>query len=115
MSCPFSTYNISVEKCEFNSRYSSLLAEIISTPNSGLIMRISPFIIILDEFSYYAYHAAKYDRGFQILVEISWNITNTKWVPRFLDSALNRINSFLQSISINDTKQVTPARLQVNG
>ena len=54
---------------------------IVSTPTTVQLLRLSPFVIIIDEFSYYAYHTASYDRGFRFLVELCWEFNNAKWIP----------------------------------
>lgn len=96
-------------------QYSPFLIPIVSTPNSGLLLRISPFILILDEFSYYAYHNKTYDPGFVFLVELSWNVTNFKWIPSFLDGPIERFTSLLSNIFLNDTQNATPQRFRVGG
>lgn len=40
---------------------------VVSTPNVGLMLRVSPVIILFDELSYYAYHSTRYDRGFTFI------------------------------------------------
>lgn len=64
---------------------------IASTPALSMIMRFSPFIVLLDELSYYSYHETPYDKGFKSLADWTWNITNSKWVPSFVDSGYQQI------------------------
>ena len=54
---------------------------LVSTPTAVQLLRLSPFVLVVDEFSYYAYHTTRYDRGFRFLVEWCWEFNNAKWVP----------------------------------
>jgi hypothetical protein len=74
-----------IKDCLVDQTTANWVINIISLPNVGLFLRITPFIIFLDEFSYYKYHAATYDRSFVIISRLFWNWTNEKWVPIFLD------------------------------
>lgn len=47
-------------------------------------MRISPLISLVDEYAFYSYHKANYDKGFKFIVNLCYDWTDGKWVPPFL-------------------------------
>jgi hypothetical protein len=60
----------------------STVKTIISVPNIGLIIKISPFINLVDDFSYFVYSdTTNFDIGFRFVSELCWNLTHSKWVP----------------------------------
>lgn len=115
ISCPLSVYNPSLGTCISGTDYSNIIGDIIATPNIGLIMRITPFIALFDEFSYYAYHQAVYDRGFKYIAELCWNLTNAKWVPPFLDGPVESISGSLDILTVKTRLDITPVRLRMGG
>ena len=62
---------------------------VVATPTSTQLLRFSPLVIIIDDFSYYAYHTERYDRGFRFLSDLCWDFNNGKWMPPFLAQVLN--------------------------
>lgn len=71
MSCPFASYDYNISTCNLTQAgrtIQSVSLWVASTPTVVQLLRLSPFVIIIDEFSYYAYHTASYDRGFRFLV-----------------------------------------------
>lgn len=115
ISCLISEYNLVLGRCTAGTEYSNIIGDIIATPNIGLILRITPFIALFDEFSYYAYHQAVYDRGFKYIAELCWNLTNAKWVPPFLDGPVESINKALSTLTVKTRLDITPIRLRMGG
>jgi hypothetical protein len=58
-------------------------------------MRFSPLISLVDEYAFYIYHRAKYDRGFRFIVSLCAEWTDGKWVPSFLE----RLSEWLNVVS----------------
>lgn len=88
LACPFSSYNNIMTACNLaqtGDAISNFFIALLSTPNAILLFRLSPIAIVLDEFSYYAYHEADYDRGFKFFVELCYDINNDRWIPPFLE------------------------------
>jgi hypothetical protein len=48
------------------------------------VMKISPLLWAIDEYQFYTYHRANYDRGFIFIANLCWNWTQSKWIPPFL-------------------------------
>jgi hypothetical protein len=78
-------------------------------------MRISPFVAVFDELSYYVYHRTVYDSGFRFMAEFCWNITNMKWVPSFFEDTYTKLNNYLTPIDIEDPNNITPKNLRIYG
>jgi hypothetical protein len=49
-----------------------------------MLLSLCPFANFVDELAYYAYHSAQYNYYFSVIVDFSWNLTNSKWVPNFI-------------------------------
>lgn len=82
-----------------------------------MLLRVGPFLSLLDDFSYFTYHGTEYDLGFELISEACWNWSSAKWVPPAL---LTNLLPFSLSASdasavkwIPDTQLVTPKRLQM--
>lgn len=82
---------------EYNFTYDILLG-ILSTPSAIILLQLSPLVIVLDDYSYYAYHSAGYDRGFKLIVEFTWELNNKRWIPPFLKDAYQKVNDALHCI-----------------
>jgi hypothetical protein len=68
-----------------------------------LLLRLSPMTLVIDEFSYYAYHKSNYDRNFKFLADLCWRFNNEKWVPSPLEPAINSISKeALDNLEIAD-------------
>jgi hypothetical protein len=71
---------------------------VVSVPNLGLIMRLTPFILIIDDFSYFVYHNAPYDLSFKYAIDLCWNWTHSKWQPpSFITDVFNMTTDSSQS------------------
>lgn len=66
----------------------------LSIPYVSILLQLSPFIAIIDEFSYFAYHSSRYDQGFIFIVELCWEINNAKWVPPCLTEPYSKLSQF---------------------
>lgn len=113
ISCPFGSFDSNLSLCissEALSSASSLLTNLLSFPNIGLLLSISPFIVVFDEMSYYAYHTTQYNRGFKFFAERCWELNNGKWVPPVLEGTYQSMSKMLEVIQIEDWAQVTPIR-----
>lgn len=86
------------------------MRNVVSAPNLELILGLSPFILVFDEFSYYTYHNARYDQGFRFLSKMLWNFNNNKWVPPSLLEAYTSLSGIFESIQVEDWANVTPSR-----
>lgn len=53
----------------------------MSIPNIGLLLKVTPFLQIIDELSYFVYHNVSYDFNFQFASNLSWNWTRCKFAP----------------------------------
>lgn len=87
-----------------------VVVSVFSVPNLAMLLRLSPLVTLIDEFSYYTYHDAQYDRGFRFIAELCWQINNAKWVPPSLVESLDRFAASLQALQIPDWASVTPSR-----
>jgi hypothetical protein len=47
-------------------------------------MRFSPLLSLIDEYTFYVYHRAGYDRGFIFLSKLFREWTESKWLPPYL-------------------------------
>lgn len=48
---------------------------------------------LVDEYTFYVYHRAGYDRGFIFLSKLFMEWTNSKWVPPFLEEVDQKIDN----------------------
>lgn len=76
---------------------------------------MTPFILAIDELSYYAYHDARYDRGFLFLAELCWQLNNQKWIPVPLNDSFQKLENVLSVLTIDDWSRVTPKRILAKG
>lgn len=89
---------------------------IISIPNVGSLMKVTPLIGLVDDFSYFVYYnSSKVDTAFSFVSELCWNWTHNKWqLPKPIAEALGLDLSSTQSQPqrwLKDTKGITPVRL----
>lgn len=61
-----------------------VISYVISFPGLTMLLSLCPFANFVDELAYYAYHSAQYNYYFSVIVDFSWNLTNSKWVPNFI-------------------------------
>lgn len=54
-------------------------------PNAGVALSMFSLLRVIDDFTYYDYHIAPYNRGFRFFTGVFYNLTYGKWVPTFLD------------------------------
>jgi hypothetical protein len=94
----------------------NIIRSAVSIPNIGLLLKVSSLILIVDEFSYFAYRRSAYDSVFGSFSELCWNWTNAKWVPPSILTDSLKIN-----LASNDDyskkwlqhgKKVTPNHFQ---
>lgn len=58
---------------------------VLTIPTVGVLMRLSPLISLVDEYTFYLYHeGANYDKGAKFVIKICSSWTDNKWVPSFL-------------------------------
>jgi hypothetical protein len=92
------------------------VAPIVSIPNIGLLLKVGPFLGMLDDLSYFVYHSTAYDRNFKYVSELSWNWTNAKWTPpAFLTDSLSFSLSSTDDYAqkwVADTMALTPPRFR---
>lgn len=115
VSCSISTYNTSTSQCQLSSSgwlLYDIILQVVSTPNAVILLRLSPLMLVADEFSYYAYHQSHYDANFQFLADLCWDFNNEKWVPSPVEPAYNSISGVLDDWSIADWAARTPARFR---
>lgn len=75
VSCPFSTYDFATGKCVASislQQFQTYVTGAISTPYILMLLQLSPIVFVIDEFSYYVYHSASYDRGFKFFAQLCW-------------------------------------------
>jgi hypothetical protein len=72
------------ETCNKADTISGAIQNFLSVPAIGVLMRLSPVISLIDEYSFYAFHKATYDKGFAYFSTLCLEWTNNKWVPPFL-------------------------------
>lgn len=116
--CSFSQFNITSGRCyptEAGNMVQNILTHLMSTPDLVQLLRLSPFVVIIDELSYYAYHTAKYDRGFIFIAELSWEVNNGRWVPSAIADIYQQASSLLSQIQIEDWANRTPPRFIEKG
>jgi hypothetical protein len=65
----------------------------------GPLIKISPIISLVDEFTFYAYHKSIYDRGFRFIVKLCSEWTENKWVPSFLDGFAHWLGNVTAAVS----------------
>lgn len=58
------------ETCSKADVVSSAVKNFLSVPAIGVLMRMSPVISLIDEYSFYVFHRANYDRGFQYIIRL---------------------------------------------
>jgi hypothetical protein len=92
------------------------VAPIVSIPNIGLLLKVGPFLGMLDDLSYFVYHSTAYDRNFKYVSELSWNWTNAKWTPPafltdVLSFSLSSTDDYAQKW-VADTMALTPPRFR---
>lgn len=74
-------------------------------------MRISPLILFIDEYSYYRYHAGRYDRSFTFISRLCWDWTNEKWVPPLFDTLYDSYDKKITAwIDISQNPAEVPMR-----
>lgn len=47
----------------------------------------------MDDLAFYVYHRPKYDKGFEYIVRMCSEWTESKWIPPFLDKLADWINN----------------------
>jgi hypothetical protein len=62
-----------------NPEINRIVSPILAMPNVGLLLKIGPFIGMVEDLSYFVYHDSNYDGVFKYFSEIAWNWTNSKW------------------------------------
>lgn len=75
---------------------------LISTPNIGLFLRLSPVIGLIDELSYFTYHEATYDTTTDYMSNLCWNLTNSKWIPYFMADFYSQIIRIINYTNVQD-------------
>lgn len=69
--------NVTLENC-LNSPPSPKTQVIMgatSTPNLGMILKISQLINLVDDFTFYTYHNITYSKNFDLFIHFMWNLT----------------------------------------
>lgn len=90
-----------------------MIGSLISIPNIGLLARFSPLVLFIDEYSYYKYHEAKYDRSFTFISRLYWNWTNDKWVPSILDDLYSKYSETANSwLDLSQDPATVPERFR---
>lgn len=86
----------------------------VNVPNIGLFIKVSPLLSLIDEFSYFVYHSTPYDKGFTFVINLSWNWTNSKFVPpQFIADALHLSTESTPTEKwINAAPNSTPTRFR---
>lgn len=92
------------------------VSSVASVPNVGTLLKLSPLISLIDDFSYFVYHGPVYHSGFTLFAEQCWKVTHSKWdLPALLTEAL-RLNLSSTAPPEDrwpaDTLGATPARLR---
>lgn len=73
---------------------------VLAVPTVGLMMRFSPLISLVDEYTFYAYHQnANYDKGAKFMIRLCSDWTDNKWVPSFLENLSHWMNNLNQAIT----------------
>jgi hypothetical protein len=57
-----------------------------STPNLGVMLKISQVLCLVDDFMFYVYINMTYGREFEKFLYFMWNISMERWVPSSLSS-----------------------------
>jgi hypothetical protein len=94
----------------------NIVQGIVSIPNIGLLIKISPFLLLVDDLSYFVYYnSAHFDTTFRFVSELCWNWTHSKWeLPKPVADALGLDLSSTQKEPerwLKDTTGITPKRL----
>jgi hypothetical protein len=58
------------ETCAKAEEISNTVESFLSVPSIGVLMRLSPVISLVDEYSFYIFHRANYDRGFLYMTQL---------------------------------------------
>lgn len=113
--CEYKLTDPRVESCMTASdeMYTSITYA-VSLPAIGVALRLSPVAALVDEFTYYQYHEARYDLGFRYLTEMCWNFTNSKWIPPFINVSAVNLDVLFEAVSSQDIRHVTPNRFYAN-
>jgi hypothetical protein len=88
-------------RCAIKSQFiSSAVSTALAVPTVGILMRFSPLISLVDEYTFYAYHiGANYDRGLKFTIKMCSDWTNSKWVPSFLENVTDWLDAFMKSVA----------------
>lgn len=93
-----------------------VVSYLASTPTITILLRLTPVTVLLDELAYYSYHPAPYDSSFKALVDLSWNITNTKWFPACLNVFAQSYQKYVADpATVTDSRVATPQILSEKG
>jgi hypothetical protein len=114
--CQMLTNNTSV--CMNTETTSDAIINFLSIPVIGVLMRFSPLISLVDEYAFYIYHRAKYDRGFRFIVSLCAEWTDGKWVPSFLEKLsewLNVVSKAVAETSIDGQTVSEPNKFEEFG
>jgi hypothetical protein len=57
-----------------------------STPNIGMILKISQLVCLVDDFMFYVYINMTYGEEFEKFLYLMWNMSIERWVPASLSS-----------------------------
>lgn len=71
----------------------SIVSAIVSMPAAAQLLGLQPAIQNLNYLSYYGFHRSNYDPFLTVFSKLSFNITNSQWVPFFTREALGITNS----------------------
>lgn len=96
--CYMFEFDDQLKTCSVPDIANSAVSSFLSIPVIGLLIRVTPLVSLVDEFSFYVYHKAPYDRGFLFISELCWNWTNSKWLPPFMDK-LNFVSDYFENIA----------------
>lgn len=83
---------------------------IYSTPNIGLVFRVSQVFSLVDDYTYFLYHDMDYDREFDTVINIAWNITNSKWLPQLLVKLYPAILNNSDSMFSMKSEELVPVK-----
>lgn len=85
------------------------VSEVSSAPSVTMLLKLSPMFSLIDEYTFYVYHRAKYDRGFTFIAQMCWNVTNSKWVPSFLEELtgfMDTLDGLVKNTTSTDAQTV---------
>lgn len=107
LSCLLLDDNVTLENCLTAppSAKVTMMMGATSTPNLGMILRISQLSGLVDDFTYYAYHSITYGQKFDSFVRLMWNLTSERWIPSSLSAFYYQIQDAYdeKTASVNNT------------